>query len=465
MRPPRFFLLALWLTVVVPWNSNSEINAIKPAVIVRSTQYVIGDQDVSNYGLTAGKIDILSEVVGDGFTGSSKVQMVATLTNGQGEIVSVNPGTALTLGQGQAGPLRTSVTVPDCHEGYRLQVFYYDSATGKHPVAPSEELLPQSELCRVFQYFWQDGSPNSGAYMWIPPKTKRVKGIILAIHNGVPVYVLEDARVRQVAEQFDLAEVLFEPNGSKLITPEFLFNGLCFDFTNPVSANRFDTIIKNLADISGHPELVNSPLIPTAHAAYIDIPFDIAMRDPSKCIATVPIKSDMPNKYDFYKVGGKSMSPAPEKNLENVPIFFYQGFIPETAIGNYKSKPLRPIADNGFNGLINDYRKDKDTSDGETYAPGNDLAGGINDLASGHFDMLPRDCGLIAMFIKKACERRLPDIYPANPDEKPVLKSVKLSSGWLVIQTTLTRMINQNNITLQLLIKTIKVRATRPYGF
>jgi len=189
--------------------------------------------------------------------------------------------------------------------------------------------------------------------------------------------------------------------------------------------------------MSNHPELVNSPFIPMAHSAYMDFPFHVAMRDNTRCIAAIPIKSGVPNIYNYYKGsanGGSSFAPATNHNMKDVPILFYgQGFLPETIDGMFKNGTgrMRPVTQSNGAGFTGIYRNDDGTG---VYKPGMEYGGCLKDIYEGHFNAMPRALNILAMFIDKACAARLPDVYPTDPTVKPVLKSLDFTKGWLVDQ-------------------------------
>ncbi|MEY4484655.1 MAG: hypothetical protein RL693_2107 [Verrucomicrobiota bacterium] len=293
---------------------------------------------------------------------------------------------------------------------------------GQPPIAPN------NDANEVYQYFVSGPEgKNSGAYLWVPPDAPVIRAVMVGIHNGLPVTILQNAEVRRVCQKYGIAQILMTPNGSSDIGA--MLKNLNFDITDPSRTAIYDRYLQALADLSNHPELTLAPVIPLAHSAYCSFPFDVALRDASRCLMAIPIKAGMPSVYDFYAVGGKSTKPAPELTMEGVPILFCESINQCTVPGRWKSLPI-PYG-SGTSGHPQTYRDDTDANPGNTYQKGNELFGWNWEMMSCHFDMMPRNYEFIARYIAAVSEARLPQ--PAPPvGSKPVLKKLTLDSGWLI---------------------------------
>ena len=295
------------------------------------------------------------------------------------------------------------------------------TAVSAPPDPSSAQVGADTELNRIYQYFVPSTMPgaqaNSGAYLWIPPATPHIRAVMIGIHNGLPVAILQNAEVRAVCRKHGIAQILMTPNGSE-IGPVML-KDLNFDVTDPVKTAVYDAYLTRLADISAHPELLTAPIVPLAHSAYMDFPFDAAMRKPEQCLASIPIKSGMPDKYKFYAADGKARKPAPELCLRNVPLLFISSASQETV--SWSAYP------HGYHSaVIGTYRRDHDDNLGTTYEPRNELIGECWDMMSGHFDMLPRNYQFVADWLDAIATARLPQ-QPGAP-----LKTLTLRDGWLM---------------------------------
>ena len=281
----------------------------------------------------------------------------------------------------------------------------------------------------VYQYFVPGPQgKNSGAYLWVPPGAPVIRAVMVGIHNGLPVNILQNAAIRRVCNQYGIAQILLTPNGSDLGTSSML-KDLNFDITDPARTAIYDRYLQALADVSSHPELPLAPVIPLAHSAYASFPLELALRDAGHCLLALPIKAGLPNVYPFYAGGGKSLKPAPELTLEGVPILFSTSLNQSTVPGQWKTQSV-PYG-SGSSGGPQLYRADNDTNPGDTYQKGNELFGLNWEMMSCHFDMLPRNYEFIARYIAAIAQARLPATPPA-PGTRPVLKNLTLDSGWLV---------------------------------
>ena len=436
------------------WTAQT---AVQPEIQVVKTVYLTKGQDLSEFaGLSAGPMQVQAFIKNNNPSHDTTGRLVAQLVDYQGNILATGSSVGVTIARETSDSLITaSLTVPSTFDGCSVQVSFVDSLNGNSSFAAPEKLSVLDDADAVYQYFVNDGDSTNGAYLWIPPNTPIIKGILIVIKNQGEVQVIESPEVRRIAKKWGLAEISL-PMGGKTFSHTLLAppNYLSFDYTYPGAAAKFDSIIKSLAVISNHPELVSAPFIPLAHSAYMDFPFHLAMRYNNRCIAAIPIKSGMPDIYTYYKGkanGGSSYLPQPNADMNNVPILYFSGGpLPETIDYIFKTQPMRPLSQSPSSGLTGIYRTG-DTTNGKFY-PRNDFAGSIVDLSEGHFNVLPRANRVIAQFIDKACAARLPDVYPTDPAVIPTLKPLSLTNGWLVDANT------------QLNKDTIKYHKPAPYN-
>ncbi|MDX6766464.1 MAG: hypothetical protein SFU85_06705 [Candidatus Methylacidiphilales bacterium] len=286
----------------------------------------------------------------------------------------------------------------------------------------SQSTVDDIESNRIYQYFvptkLEKGSALSGAYLWIPPKTPRIRAVMVGIHNGLPMNILQHPAIRAVCRKHGIAQILLTPNGSE-IGPVML-KDLNYDITNPDKTAVYDAYLNALAEVSGHPELPTAPIVPLAHSAYMSFPFEAAMRNPEQCLAILPIKAGMPDVYAFYAESGKAKAPNPALAMNHVPILFISSSSQETV--GWSAYPHG----HGSASFFGAYRRDRDDNPGTTYEPRNELIGTCWDMMSGHFDMLPRNYQFTADWLDAVAAMRLPE-KPGDP-----LKKTVLADGWLV---------------------------------
>jgi hypothetical protein len=285
--------------------------------------------------------------------------------------------------------------------------------------ASAGELSADPGTNAIFQYFAPSSAPDArplaGAYLWLPPEAAVIRAVMVGIHNGLPLPILQHPAVRAVCRRHGIAQILLTPHGSE-IGPVML-KDLAFDITDPVRTAIFDSYLARLAELSGHPELASAPLVPLAHSAYASFPFDVAMRDPARCLALLPIKAGLPDIYAFYGATGKAASPDPSRHLGSAPILFLQSASQETV--GWSAYPRTT-------GPSRAYRQDRPGHDGSTYAPRNELFGVHWDMMSGHFDLLPRNYEFVASWLDAVASARL----PASPGQ--LLRGLRRRDGWLI---------------------------------
>jgi hypothetical protein len=280
----------------------------------------------------------------------------------------------------------------------------------------------------VYQYFVPGpGQKNLGAYLWVPPETKVIRAVMVGLHNGLPISILQHPAVRRVCAAQGIAQILLTPWSEDI--GKVMLKDLAYDFTDPARTAIFDGYLKALADLSHHPELNVAPLVPLAHSAFASFPCEVAARDPERCLMAIPIKAGFPNVYQSYAKGGHAGKPLPNLNLANVPILLCTSLNQATVPGAWKSKALPYGSGKSGHPLL--YRDDTDTNPGDTYKPGNELCGLNWEMLSCHFDMSEREYTFLADYLDAVCRLRLP-ATPPTPGERTILKPLLLNSGWLI---------------------------------
>jgi hypothetical protein len=278
-----------------------------------------------------------------------------------------------------------------------------------------------AQVNRIYQFFAPSvddkNRPNLGAYLWIPPNTPKIRAVMVAIHNGLPINVLQSAPVRAVCRKHGIAQILMTPWAKDI--GSVMLKDLTYDVTDPQRTAVYDSYLQRLADISGHPELVDAPIVPLAHSAFCDFPFDAAVRKPEQCLGAIPIKAGLPDVYNSFAPGSKARSPNPNLCLRNVPILFVNSGSQETV--SWSAYP------HGLNGAgVGSYRRDHDDNTGTEYEPRDEMFGMCWEMMCGHFDMLPRDYQFVADWLDAVATARLP-ATPGEPMKNPTLRD-----GWLM---------------------------------
>ena len=229
------------------------------------------------------------------------------------------------------------------------------------------------------------------AYLWIPPKCKQVRAVVVAQHNLLEESVLLNPRFRSVMEHSNIAEVWVVPN------IDYVFN------FHKGAGEAFDAMMKALAEKSGYAELATAPVVPLGHSAAASYPWNFAAWAPSRTLAIVSLHGDTP---ESHMTG--SGQPNPDwgaSTIEGIPGLF--------VMGQYEWI-------------------DKRTQPGLDYVaqhPGTPLAM-LPDIGHGHFDTSDAQAEFLAMFIRKAAEARLPKVESSTAPVQ--LQPVDPKQGWLV---------------------------------
>lgn len=277
-----------------------------------------------------------------------------------------------------------------------------------------------SETDSIYQFFVSSDEPNRptlGAYLWIPPNTPKIRAVMVGMHNGLPINILQSPQVRAVCRKHGIAQILMTPWSKDI--GSVMMKDLTFDMTDPARTAVYDSYLQRLAERSEHPELITAPIVPLGHSAYCGFPFEAAMRKPEQCLCTIPIKAGLPDGYTFFGPGGKAMHPSADFNLRNVPILFVTSSSQETV--GWGPFPL------AYGTYLSSYRRgDRDDNPGTTYEPHAELFSSCWEMTSGHFDMSPRNYTFVADWLDAIAAARLPEKV-GEP-----LKTLTLRDGWLM---------------------------------
>ena len=187
------------------------------------------------------------------------------------------------------------------------------------------------EVDRIYQFFQpcsETNRPTLGAYLWIPPDTPKIRAVMIGMHNGLPINLLQSPPVRATCRKHGIAQILLTPWAKDI--GSVLLKDLTFDVTDPERTAVYDRYLQQLAELSGHPELITAPIVPLGHSAFCGFSFEAAMRKPEQCLGAIPIKAGLPDAYTFFGPGGKAMHPSADYCLRNVPILFVTSSSQET---------------------------------------------------------------------------------------------------------------------------------------
>ena len=255
-------------------------------------------------------------------------------------------------------------------------------------------------------YQWSVRVPHhtgKRAYLWISPNCRRVRGLIFGVQNMLEAPMLADATIRKAAAQCGLGILWVAPGNIGVHD-----SGLCIgdQFGPPAKAGRqLQGALNRLAQVTGYTELRYAPLLVVGHSAAASLVYGMAAWDPARIIAIMPDKCGFPS-------GNQSQL------QHGVPVFRVTSEWAEWG--------------SGWGSLVqSDIKMFEHQRKLHPHAP----MGQFVDVGTGHFDWNPASAPIIALFIKKAVEYRVPAQAPLN---QPVrLKPVDLAAGGVIDITQL----------------------------
>lgn len=236
----------------------------------------------------------------------------------------------------------------------------------------------------------QETNENPQAYLWIPDNCKQVRAVVIGQHNMTEETIFEHPKFRKEMSKLGIAIIW--------VTPAF---DMQFDF-NKTSGKDFESLMNDLAKVSGYSELKYVPAIPIGHSACASYPWNFAAWNPERTLAILSIHGDAP----LTNLTG-SGRPNPDwgnRNINGVP-----GLMVE---GEYEWWEDRVQPALNFQQRF-------------PYAAVSFLC----DAGHGHFDISDELIDYLNLFIKKAVQYRLPSI-PAL-DQPVKLIALNPRKGWL----------------------------------
>ena len=129
----------------------------------------------------------------------------------------------------------------------------------------------------------KDGQPQPGkVFLWLPPETKTVRGLLVGGQLGIELEIALDAEVRQACAENDLGVVYFAPHLSGVF--HYWQDG-------NTDAKRWLQAFDDLARRSGHPEISQIPWITMGHSTAGIFCRNVAYRWPQRVAGILHIKS------------------------------------------------------------------------------------------------------------------------------------------------------------------------------
>ena len=236
----------------------------------------------------------------------------------------------------------------------------------------------------------EETNAHPSAYLWIPENCKQVRAVIVGQHNMTEETIFEHPGFRKNMAQLGIAEIWITPGIDQR-----------WDVTKGTQ-QIFETMMKNLSEISGYTELEFAPVIPIGHSAMATYPWNFAAWNPERTLAVLSIHGDSPRTH-LTGYGSANLDWG-NHTIEGIPSLMVMGedeWWEDRLITSF------------------DYRREYPN------APLSFLA----DAGHGHFDISDELIDYLSLFLKKAVQYRLPNHSPSNT---PVLLiPVEAKNGWL----------------------------------
>ena len=236
----------------------------------------------------------------------------------------------------------------------------------------------------------EETNAHPSAYLWIPENCKQVRAVIIGQHNMTEETIFEHPEFRKDMGKLGIAEIWITPGIDQR-----------WDVTKG-TRQIFETMMKNLSEISGYTELEFAPVIPIGHSAMATYPWNFAAWNPERTLAVLSIHGDSPRTH--LTGYGRANLDWGTRTIEGIPSLMVMGedeWWEDRLITSF------------------DYRREYPN------APLSFLA----DAGHGHFDISDELIDYLSLFLKKTVEYRLPE--HSSLDAPIQLIPVEAKNGWL----------------------------------
>ncbi|MCB1130358.1 MAG: hypothetical protein KDN05_04460 [Verrucomicrobiae bacterium] len=234
---------------------------------------------------------------------------------------------------------------------------------------------------------FSDKPVPSRAYLWVPPGCKRLRGVVVGQQNLEEEQIFENPIFRRALTDLNFALVW--------VTPAY---DLFFRFDRG-SGEKFDTMLKRLADESGYAELPLVPVVPIGHSAAASSPWNFGAWAPGRTLAAISVSGQ----WAYYK--DENTPDWGDRKVDGVPGLVTMGEYEsaykraETGVWERSQHPMLPLTM-------------------------------LAEPAGEHFAGTDLKISFIGLYLRKAAQYRLPADWPIR--ERPKLKEIDpTKTGWL----------------------------------
>ena len=236
----------------------------------------------------------------------------------------------------------------------------------------------------------EETNAHPSAYLWIPENCKQVRAVIIGQHNMTEETIFEHPEFRKNMGKLGIAEIWITPGIDQR-----------WDVTKGTQ-QIFETMMKNLSEISGYTELEFAPVIPIGHSAMATYPWNFAAWNPERTLAVLSIHGDSPRTH--LTGYGRANLDWGTRTIEGIPSLMVMGedeWWEDRLITSFDYRREYPNAPLAF----------------------------LADAGHGHFDISDELIDYLSLFLKKTVEYRLPE--HSSLDAPIQLSPVEAKNGWL----------------------------------
>lgn len=256
--------------------------------------------------------------------------------------------------------------------------------------APRVTAAPWQWSVEIKELISEETNAHPSAFLWIPENCKQVRAVIIGQHNMTEETIFEHPEFRKNMSKLGIAEIWITPGIDQR-----------WDVTKGTQ-QVFETMMKNLSEISGYAELEFAPIIPIGHSAMATYPWNFAAWNPERTLAVLSIHGDSPRTH--LTGYGRANLDWGTRTIEGIPSLMVMGedeWWEDRLITSFDYRRQYPNAPLSF----------------------------LADAGHGHFDISDELIDYLSLFLKKAVQYRLPK---HSPSDTPVqLIPVEAKNGWL----------------------------------
>lgn len=247
------------------------------------------------------------------------------------------------------------------------------------------------------------------AFLWTPPEADRIRGLLIGGMTLMEPEFAKDALIRQACAEEKLAIVYFAPSLDAVFT-----------YKENSSAELLQKSLDDLAKESGFAEIAVAPLFPFGHSVSSIFASHVVCWKPLRCFGAL-----------LFKGGISFPKNDPEASILGVPILAVKGQFEEFGPG--PSGVLRDFEDReaAWKGM-------RERLVGLREKDNRHLVSLLVEPGASHFAWSDRIAPIVALFIRKAAQRRIPD-WPMDSNQPPVLNAIDPANGALTDPDILNR--------------------------